>query len=75
MLKTDSTKVMTKRLWKIEFNKVTSGKLAPAELMTKAMIGPSAIPFTSIIWLIGIIVESLIYNGMPMIAAAGINHH
>jgi hypothetical protein len=71
---TDNTKVRTTSFLKIDFNKMTSGKLAPAELIIIAITGPKAIPFRIRICEIGIIFEIRIYNGIPIIAAIGINH-
>ena len=72
---TEPTNAATSFLLKILCNNVISGILAPAELIIRAITGPSAIPFATNTCEVGIMVERRIYNGIPISAASGTAHH
>ena len=71
---TDAMKAITSCFLKIDFSRMTSGKLAPAELIIIAITGPRAIPFKISICEIGIMLDKRMYNGMPAMAATGMSH-
>jgi len=71
---TEEMKAITSCLRKMDFKRITSGRLAPAEDIINAITGPRAIPFAIRICEMGIILDKRMYKGIPMIAATGINH-
>ena len=66
-----TTKAATSLRSKIAARSVTSGMLAPAPPMIRAITAPMPIPFSRRTALMGMIVSARIYIGTPITAATG----